>query len=251
MKSPHAIVIAVLACMHAIAAEAQRPAAPRETLVEVNVGFLTTTRTFSDSAAPMINAEAGQISASYQVPRSMAFSVSAYTQVWKQLSAGVTYGQSGSSASADISASLPHPFFFSRSRQIQGTASGAERKESIVGLLVRRAFPVARQRATLAVFGGPAWLSVQQGVVERVNYSETYPYDSATYTSAVVRNVKSTRFAVLVGSDLTYFVSRRIGVGAGFKYSAASTNLPASLDTDVLAIKAGGLDITTGIRFRF
>ncbi len=251
MRATRAIVAVWLAGMSALPAQAQSPAGPRQMLVELSGGFLTTTRTFTDSAAPMINAEAGQIRASYVVPRSAIFSVGAYTQVWRQLSAGVLFGQSSRSSSASITASLPHPFFFSRSRQVEGTEPDAERSESTLAVLLRREFPVARRRATVAVFGGPAWLSVRQDVVERINYSETYPYDTAAFTSAVVTSAKKTQLGLLVGADVLHFVSRRLGVGAGVRYSATNADLPASLSSGVLAIKTGGLDVNAGIRFRF
>jgi hypothetical protein len=101
-----------------------------------------------------------------------------------------------------------------------------------------------------SVFGGPAWIGVTQSIVEQVNFSESYPYDTASFSSASMRKAKQTKAAFLVGADVTHFFSRRIGVGGGFRYSAATVSLP-SLDSDALEIKAGGLDVTTGIRLRF
>ena len=230
-------------------AQGRQKTARRQVIVEVDGTFVTTGRTFTDTSTPPIHAEAGQITASYDVPRTPAFGAGVLVHVWRQLSAGVTYGQSSRSSSAQITGLLPHPFFFSRNRQIEGTAPNADRKESTLALQVRGSFPVARQ-TTLSVFGGPAWLSMKQGVVEQVNYSETYPYDTASFTSAIVRDAKETRLAFLAGADVSYFFSRRIGVGGGFTYSAATFRLP-SLDADVLEATAGGLNVTTGIRLRF
>jgi hypothetical protein len=218
-------------------------------IVEVDGTFVTTARSFSDTAAPQIHAEPGQLTAAYEVPRAAAFTIGGHVRVWRQISAGVSYGQSSRSTSAQITGSLPHPFFFSRHRQIAGEVSNGTRKDATVAVQLRGSFPVARQ-TVLGVFGGPAWISVTQGVVEQVNFSESYPYDTASFTSASVRNARQAKAAFLVGADVTHFFSRRIGVGGGLRYSAATVNLP-SLDSDVLKIKAGGLDVTTGIRLRF
>lgn len=228
---------------------AEPPRAPRQVILEVDGAFATTARSFTDTATPPIHAEPGQITTAYDVPRAPGFSIGGHARVWRQLRAGVTYGQSSRSTSAQITGSLPHPFFFSRNRQIEGEASNATRKDATVALQLRGSFPVARQ-TMLAVFGGPAWISVTQSIVEQVNFSESYPYDTASFTSASVRNAKQSKSAFLVGADVTHFFSRRIGVGGGFRYSAATVNLP-SLDSDVLRVKAGGLDVTTGIRLRF
>lgn len=250
MVSMSFIACIVLAAGSADAqARAPQPRAPRQVIVEVDGAFVTTARTFTDTATPPIHAEPGQITAAYDVPRAAAFGVGGHVRVWRQFSAGVSYGQSSRSTAAQITGSLPHPFFFSRNRQIEGEASNATRKDATVAVQLRGSFPVARQ-TVLGVFGGPAWIAVTQSIVEQVNFSESYPYDTASFTSANVRNAKQTKAAFLVGADVTHFFSRRIGVGGGFRYSAATVDLP-SLDSDVLRIKAGGLDVTTGIRLRF
>ena len=230
-------------------ARTQPPRAPRQVIVEVDGTFVTTARGFSDAAAPLIHAEPGQLTAAYEVPRAAAFTIGGHVRVWRQISAGVSYGQSSRSTSAQITGSLPHPFFFSRNRPITGEVSNATRKDATVAVQLRGSFPVARQ-TMLGVFGGPAWISVTQGIVEQINFSESYPYDTASFTSASVRNAKQTKAGFLVGADVAHFFSRRIGVGGGLRYSAATVTLP-SLDADVLEIKAGGLDVTTGIRLRF
>ena len=230
-------------------AEAQQKAARRQVIVEIDGTFAATARTFSDTSTPPIHGEPGRITARYDIPRAPGFNAGALVHVWRQLSAGVSYGQSSRSTSARITGSLPHPFFFSRNRQIEGTAAGANWKRSTLAVQVRGSFPVAR-RTTLAIFGGPAWLATTQGVVEQVNYSEAYPYDTASFTSASVRDANKAKLSFVVGADVSYFLSRRLGVGGGFKYSAATIDLP-SLDSDPLETKTGGLDVTTGIRLRF
>jgi hypothetical protein len=247
----HTLALALIVCTATwvSSAEAQQARSAREVQVEVDGTFVTTARSFSDTAAPLIHAEPGQLTAAYDVPRAAAFTIGGHVRVWRQLSAGVSYGQSSRSTSAQITGSLPHPFFFSRNRQIAGDVSNATRKDATVAVHLRAAFPVARQ-TMLSVFGGPAWIAVTQSIVEQVNFSESYPYDTASFTSASVRNAKHSKAAFQVGTDVTHFFSRRFGVGGGFRYSAATVNLP-SLDSDVLKIKAGGLDVTTGIRLRF
>ena len=240
--------LCLIACV-AAGSRAEARQARRQVIIDVDGTFAATPRAFTDTSTPPIHAESGEITAAYDVPRAPGFGVGAHVHVWRQLSAGVWYGQSSRSTSALITGSLPHPFFFFRNRQIEGTAPGADRKASTLALQVRGSFPVARQ-TTLAVFGGPAWLATTQGVVEQVNYSEAYPYDTASFTSAIVRDAKKTKLTFIAGADVSYFFSRRIGVGGGFKYAAATIDLP-SLDSDVLRMKAGGLDLTTGIRLRF
>lgn len=234
---------------HAQQTRPQQPRAQRQVIVEVDGTFVTTARTFTDTATPLIHAESGQFTAAYDVPRAAAFSIGGHVRVWRQLSAGVSYGLSSRSSSAQITGSLPHPFFFSRNRQIEGEAANATRKDATLALQLRGSFPLARQ-TMVSVFGGPAWISVTQGVVEQINFSETYPYDTASFTSATVRDVKQSKAAFQVGADLSHFFSRRFGVGGGFRFSAATVGLP-SLDSDVLSTKAGGLDVTAGIRLRF
>lgn len=250
MKTP-VFGLSLTACI-AVAissADAQQARARPSVMVELDGTFVTTARTLTDTATPLIHAEPGQISAAYDIPRTAGFTMGAHVRVWRQFSAGITYGWSSRSTSTKITGSLPHPFFFSRTRQISGEAPVSTQKDSTLALQLRGSFPVTRQ-TTVSVFGGPAWIAVRQGIVEQVNFSEEYPYDTASFTSAIVRDAKQTKTAFLVGADVSHFFSRRIGVGGGFKYSAATVNLP-SLDSDVFKTRAGGLDVTTGIRLRF
>lgn len=244
-----ACVVLTAATAHAQQSRAPQPRTPRQVILEVDGSFVTTARSFTDTATPLIHAEPGQFTAAYEVPRAAAFSVGGHVRVWRHVRAGVSYARSSRSSSAHITGAVPHPFFFSRNRTIEGEASNATRSDATLAVQLRGSLRVARQ-TMLSVFGGPAWISVTQGLVHQINFAESYPYDTASFTSATVRSAKRSKAAFLAGADLSHFFSRRIGVGGGFRYSAATVNLP-SLDSDVLTTKAGGLDVTAGIRLRF
>jgi hypothetical protein len=100
------------------------------------------------------------------------------------------------------------------------------------------------------VFGGPAHVSVSQDVVTRVNYTETYPYDSATYQGVDLDHEEASKWGVSGGLDLAYFFSRSFGAGAGFRYGGGNVEF-TSMSGAGLESSIGGFDITAGFRIRF
>jgi hypothetical protein len=249
-RRPGVVSLAVLGCVlsaGSIALAQQRAPAPRVTL-ELNGGYRASTVNFRDEATPTINAEAGRITASYDVPRSPGLDLGGAVRVWKQLGVGLNFARSNRSVSTDITASLPHPFVFGRPRSIEGVASN-DRSESTLAIQARYGAALTR-RLAITVFGGPAWIALKQSMVENVNYAESYPYDTAAYQSAVLTNVDRTVMGFAGGADATIYFSKQLGLGFGLKYSAGNVDLQ-SLEGGTVKSQVGGLDLATGLRFRF
>jgi opacity protein-like surface antigen len=238
-----------LLCVAGAAEARQANARPAKFTLQLDGAFRATSTTFDDSATPTINAEPARIDVAYGVPRAAGFSIGGSARAWKRLSIGAGFERLRQAPSADITASLPHPFAFSRHREIQGTASALGRSESAVSLHARYDVPM-RSRVGVALFAGPTWISVNQQIVDAVNYDDAYPYDTAAYRSASLRSTDSRAVGLSLGADVSYFVSRQIGLGFGAKYSRASAEFN-SLGGTPITFDLGGLSFTGGLRVRF
>ena len=154
-----------------------------------------------------------------------------------------------STRSADVTASLPHPFYFSRPRSVDGSASGLKRDEAMVAIeasyLVRMS-----ARTDLQVFAGPAFFKVQADIPTRVNFTESYPYDSATFSSLETSSVSDSAAGFTVGADITYMYNRSIGVGGNVRFSRASATLSTASGQQT-TVNLGGFQVGVGLRFRF
>jgi len=84
--------------------------------------------------------------------------------------------------------------------------------------------------------------------VKDINVAQTYPFDTATFASAVSDHASTGRLGFNAGGDVTYRVRSRAGVGFGVSYSQA--RVPLSTGTGD-TVTAGGLRVDAGLRVRF
>lgn len=243
------LALMVVACLWPVSVSAQEatPPTPRGTIA-IDGSYQLSSQSFRDAADVTMNAENGSVSSTYDSAGGFSLSGSAAVYLWKRLGAGVSFSRVSSSPSAAIDAALPHPFFFARPRQVSG-ATDLERVESTIAVTARAFLPVSR-RMSLSVFGGPAWISLNQDLVRDVDYAESYPYDTAMFERAVLGKESATGLGLLIGGDFSFYLSRQVGLGATFGYSAATVEMP-SFDGGALDVKAGGINIGGGLRVRF
>ena len=105
------------------------------------------------------------------------------------------------------------------------------------------------ERFQAIVFGGPSYFWVRQDTVTDVTFSESYPYNEATFTGATVTRQKTQGWGYNVGVDLSYYIAEHAGVGALIRYAPATVDLPSGAGT--VQIDVGGLQAGGGVRFRF
>ncbi|MGC4082875.1 MAG: M4 family metallopeptidase [Vicinamibacterales bacterium] len=170
----------------------------------------------------------------------------ARVRVTQTLSVGATVFVAASKAHGTIAAQIPHPFYFNQPRAIAGDLSDLSRLER--GVHVELAYPVSTGRGReITVFGGPSFINLRQALVTDVSYTETYPFDSATYASATTTTVSRTSPGVNVGADVTWRLNRSVRVGALIRYSYARIDMEAA-SGNAVPLRAGGLQIAGGLR---
>ena len=128
-------------------------------------------------------AETARVDASYEAGSGPALEAGLGYRVSRRVGLAVSFGWARRDADARVEASLPHPLYLDRPRSVQGQANGLQYRElaSHLDLLL---VPLAG-RLEVALFGGPCLLRVDADQVVRVEFDEEYPYDEATFRSAV------------------------------------------------------------------
>jgi opacity protein-like surface antigen len=215
----------------------------------VNGLYQATSTDFRDSKTFRVNAEDAQLRTSYALKKGPALDIAGGARIWRQFGVGVGVTRFTRSTVADVSASIPHPFFFSRPRSIAGTADGFSREETAVHLQARALLPISRRLQAMA-FGGPSFFHLTQTLATDVHYVESYPYDAATFQSVDATSAKKSRTGFNVGADVEYFFMRNVGVGGTVQFSRATVDLPSASGGD-LSVKAGGAQVGVGLRLRF
>jgi hypothetical protein len=237
------------------AAPPKKPAPPRTSKIWKGRGFAVVSAGaqvaapgYTSTAAFKVHAEDATLNADASVGVGPAFGARAGVRVWKNMAIGAGVEAVATSQTLDVTGRLPHPFQFNHFREVEGTADGLERTEALVALEVSWYMALAR-RVDMFVFGGPAYVIVRQEMATRIRFTESYPYDTATFSGVDTTSMSGGGIGVTAGIDVSYLMTKHVGVGGELRYSYASTTLKPSEQPAKVGL--GGLQVAFGARIFF
>lgn len=152
---------------------------------------------------------------------------------------GVTFVQG--KADADITGTIPDPAVFDRHRTASATATDLTHRETWFAGLLTYVMPLT-DKIDVFFSGGPAFVQVEQEVPTTVTVTEPTP----TIASVGVTKFSESGIGFVVGADVRYMITNRIGLGVLGKFSAASVEL-----SDGTKVDAGGFQVGGGVRIKF
>jgi outer membrane scaffolding protein for murein synthesis (MipA/OmpV family) len=249
---PRAVIAFTALMVSAAPALAQSRASaarPNSVFIGVSGGVQQGANDLSDHFSFSKNQETETIDVKYPMKPRGLFDISGSFRVWKGLAFGAAFSRASGSGTAEVTASVPHPFFFNQPRTVTGTEDGIQHAENGVHLQVQYLVP-ASDSVRVIVGAGPSWLSVEHEIVTDVTVTESYPYDTAAFGGAVTKATKASATGFNAGVDVTWMFARSVGVGGLVRYTRADVDLePAPGRT--LTMKAGGVQAGAGIRVVF
>ena len=225
-----------------------RPTTPPNVWIAINGGYQATTTEFDQSFTFDLNREQGDTRVTYPVDAGVLFDGGVGVRLWRGLGAGVAVSRFVRDGTASTTTRLPHPFFFNQPREITGDAD-ITREETGIHVQALYALPLSGS-LQVVLSGGPSFLDVNQTLVERVNYTEEYPYDTATFTGVDTERANASAIGFNVGADVKWMFTRNVGVGGMVRFTKATVDLDAP-NGGALSIDAGGAQAGAGIRFAF
>jgi opacity protein-like surface antigen len=245
---PAAVLVVVnMATLGAAPAAAQSRLQPRVE-ISANVGAVTGGSKFTESEAFPVNVETETVTVDHGVKTAVGFNVGAAVRIVPQLWVGVQYAIADMKSSASVTALVPHPLQFNAPRTVQGTISSVAHNEHNVHVDLMYALPI--RAVDVKVMAGPTFFNLKQDFVPNVTVNETYPFDTATFASATTKSVSKTGVGFNAGVDISHPLSSQVGVGALIRYSRADVKFDQG-DIGHQTVKAGGLEVTAGVRVRF
>jgi hypothetical protein len=215
----------------------------------VNGLYQATSNAFTATTTVTRNVESGSVTTSYGAGRPPVLEFGGRAIAARNLTIGAAVTWSTQTTDGAVSATIPHPFYFNAPRTVSGVAAGGSREEIVIHGEVAGLVTIGRA-VQLAVFAGPSYFHLKQGLVVDVNIAEAYPYDTATFVSATTVDASEWQIGFNAGVNVAVRVSKRVGVGVIARYSRASVELPASA-TENVTVRAGGLQAGGSIRFGF
>jgi len=208
----------------------------------------TESLSFADTNQFELFKEPAQIETVYRDPRTRGYELGAQFRIVGPLAVGATLQRFENDREASYTASLPHPFFFDRFRELSGAASGLTHEETAIHLdaVVTKTWGPL----TLDVFGGPSWFQTKTAVLVDVLYEEVFPYDEVLFQGVEGRVLESRPFGFNVGASATFRIASIVGVDFRVRYSKARSKLFVEEGREI-ELDAGGLSVGAGLRFFF
>lgn len=215
--------------------------------IAINGGIQTGSDTLTQSITLQKNAEPEPIAVSIDAKRGGLFDAGLVVRVKGQFGVGVSASFMTHESTGNVSASVPHPFFFNQPRSVSGTTP-VSRTE--IAAHVDAVYIVPGHSLDLLLSAGPSVFAIDQTLVTDIMYAEAYPYDTATFTAATSVHAKTTVLGYHAGADVTWKLSSRFGLGGMVRYARATATLSPAAGSSVTD-HAGGLQAGGGIRIGF
>ena len=103
----------------------------------------------------------------------------------------------------------------------------------------------------IAVFGGPSYFSLTQGLVADIGLVEATgpPFSEVSVAPVSIGEYSKSGWGGHVGADFTYMFTSTIGVGAVLRFSKGTVDIPSS--DGIVSISVGGFQSGAGIGLIF
>jgi hypothetical protein len=216
--------------------------------LSVNFGIQPQSRDFDEVSAPEINGDPATITAHIRSGPAH-FRTSPSVTVSGRTSAYVGYSYFSKSETPTLTAEIPHPVYGGQTRTATASTGELSHSESAFHLHLLWMIPLSEE-IEVAVLVGPSFYSIKQDFIETVSVVETDPFTSVSISSVQQIEQSGSPVAFTAGLDGTYRLTPQFGIGAFFRYSGASSDMPLSGGTTV-TVEAGGIQIGGGLRVRF
>ena len=203
--------------------------------LQIGTSDVTSVQTFD------LYAEPGTLTSALDIKGGLFFDGQAGYRIRRNLALGLSVSFTEGKSEATINASIPHPIFFDQNRAVGATAEDLMHREVWVAALVTYVMPVT-DKIDVFFSGGPAMVQVQQEVPTGATVTEPGP----TLSGVTVTKFNKSAIGFVVGADVRYMITNRIGLGALAKFAAGSVDLDDNTKVD-----AGGFQIGGGVRIRF
>ena len=195
-------------------------------------------------------AETGTLDASYEDDAGKGVDLGVQFNFTKNLGVLAGLSKVSRTGGGTFQAALPHPFFFNQFRRAEGSFDGYDYSETAIHLDL--AASKAKGALEFVGFAGVTLFDVKTDIVDTVQYSHSYPYDSVTITGAPKRRESLSPTGFNVGARIDYGIgrSKHAGIGLQLRYSKASAEIVPAPGSSI-KFDVGGLQLGLGARLFF
>jgi opacity protein-like surface antigen len=216
--------------------------------IELDGAFGAAASAFNESRTYREFAEDGVINTDYKGKAGPGFEVGLQYRFTRSIGVNAAFGLLNRDEDATFDAQLPHPLYFNRDREASGALTGYKYKETAfhLGLVVTG----GQGTLSYSLFAGPSFIKVESDVLDTLQYSHSYPYDTVTVTATPAKTVDDNPIGFHVGGGLDFRLGNSFGLGTKVRFARAKAKI-VPVEGEQLEIDAGGLSVTAGLRLFF
>jgi opacity protein-like surface antigen len=241
-------VVVAMSCASAQAGSSAPSGATGPFRFSIQGGFVAGSPSFAGARTFTEFAEQGRIESQYKEDPGPGLEAGLAWKFARRLgvSAAVSFDQRKEAGS--FSATLPHPLYFGVPRRTAGDFRGGTQRETAVHLDL--AFLGGSGRLQWSAFAGPSLIGVAVDLVQRVEYTQTYPFDTVMVTGTPLARTSGNAVGFNLGAGLDWQLARHAAIGTQVRFSRATVSLKPSAD-DRVDVDGGGAHVTAGLRLDF
>jgi hypothetical protein len=206
-------------------------------------GLMNTTLVTSKASATIYNQEAA-LAERRDVSGGVLADLTAGYPIHGRLAVGLSVALRSATSDSAISATIPHPLFFGAPRTVSTSTTGMKDTQTWIGVLAMYTLPTA-SKLTVRVFGGPAVALVKHDIAASFTAAEGTSVTQPT-VAITKGSVSKSLIGAIGGIDLSYGVTKTVGIGAFVRYAGAQANVTGAESGTLGGLEAGG-----GLRFSF
>lgn len=191
-------------------------------------GYTMKNKTFTDSWTFAAYQENGTFNGSYKIKSGFSIAGGASYMFMDWVGAMGMFHYFPGKESVAIHASIPHPFYFNKFRDAQSQDSSFKFTEMSIDADILVVL-IQGKKLPVYAFGGLTIFSIKYDLVNKIQWSETYPYDTAQITTLTKEQDKVTRAGLNIGVIVNYMLSERAGICGIISYSRQRYEVPGGL----------------------
>ena len=210
------------------------------------VGEDTFRRTFTFRAY----GEDARFEESHETKSGGLFDLGGSLLVWEQLRVGASYSQLSGSDSTRLTGSVPNPVAVNAARAIPPQDLSLAHEERATHVYAAWVVPIT-DKLDVAIFGGPSFFNLTQGVVTGVEINEVSgpPWPEVEVAGVTTGEFKKNSIGLHVGADVTYMITPTFGLGGFLRFAQGSIDMESA--EGVQPLDVGGVQMGGGVRVRF
>jgi hypothetical protein len=208
----------------------------------INIGGQSGSHNVETTTTFEVYDEDAQVTTTQKTGGGFLFDMNGGYKVWRNLVAAVGYTFMSDSTDGAVTAAIPNPDVFTQPRTVTTTVSGLSHAEHAINLMGVWMVPMT-DKIDVGISFGPTIFIVKQELPGTINFTEPGP----TVTDVVKEKVSKTTAGINMGVDVTYLLTKKMGVGGILRYTWGSVDLDGAKDK----LTVGGFQIGVGGRYRF